>query len=452
MDHFIELKEQISEDLLSSEHYFESLLRVLHSKGLLYSRDIESIQLQIIDIFTETAGYYTRNESSSVRVEIAEQILLSVYYTIGLFLKSQPTLNESIALIKKKDMRSLFAQGEKILKAKVIECQVLYNLVMETRLDTGNYAYIDTLEHGIPLFFRDYDPRFASHDAPASIDYPLGLDEGQLVGVEYIEDYLNKVILENKFCSYFDSTEIRDLSKGFHKNFDHMLINIFVLVLTNCLGRILAGKGGRSLEITKVDRIFIKGILENLPQRELEEVIFMAAQKLCEELEIQDNKLTEYINGTVCSIIPEIKRNLETDTLENIFITLVRAEKETVRYNDGKGLDNSSFRTITEEIRDCCRVEDKIGIIRRKVHSLEDLIDVLSADCIFGDEFIEVFKALDIVEIALLIKSISNEEVWDTDYGTESEKEWHKSLEIYLESLDGTKKTEIISISQGIEL
>lgn len=452
MDNFIINKKDAFENLLSKRHYFQTLLQVLHSNNLLRIRDIESIQLQVLDILKETVDYYTRNESSSVRVEIAEQIMLSICYTLELFLKNQSTIEESITLIKKKEVKYLFAQGEKILKAKVDECQRLFQSVKETRLQTENYAYIDTLDYGIPLFFKEYDARFARHETPGSIDYPLAIDEEDLVGIEYIEDYLNKIILENKFCSYFDGSEIEALLKGFNKDSKHMLINIFQLVLVNYLGCVLIGKEGRSLEITKGDRTYLKSIMKNLSQVEFRRLIFGAAEKLCQELFIKDKNFTEYISRTVCKIVPEIKRHIETDTLENVFITLSKLEENLLKYEDGKSLDDSRFRNIIEEIRDCSRVEDKIKIIREEFHSLKDLVDVFSSDCIFDDEFIDIFKALDDFEVALLIKSISNDKAIDTDYGTESEKEWHEKFNKYLESLDDTKKGEIIRISQGISM
>ncbi|MBU5484388.1 hypothetical protein KQI86_08615 [Clostridium sp. MSJ-11] len=452
MDNFITNKRYDFENLLSKKHYFRSLMEVLHSNNLLNIREVESIQLQLLDILTEMVGYYTRNKSSSVRVEVANQIMLSICYTIGLFLKSQSTIEESITLIKNKEVKYLFYHGGKVLKAKVDECKRLFLVVKETRLQTENYAYIDTISYGIPLFFKEYDVRFASHETPGSIDYPLAIDEMNLVGIEYIEDYLNKIILENKFCSHFDGSEIKVLLKEFNKDSNHMLINIFQLAVTNYLGCTLIGKDSRSLEIIKGDRTYLKSIMKDLSQVEFRRLILGATEKICKELFIKDKNFTEYINNTVLKITPEIKRCIETNTLEKIFITLGKSEENILKYEDGKSLDDSRFRNITEEIRDCSRVEDKIKIIREEFHSLKDLIDAFSSDCIFDDEFIDIFKALDDFEVALLIKSISNNKALDNYYGTESEKEWHEKFNKYLESLDDTKKVELITISQGISM
>lgn len=452
MENTIVNKEDLLKDLLNEEHYFQSMLQVLYSNELLNIQDIESIQVQILNILTETLGYYTRNESSSVRVEVADKIMLSIYYTIGIFLKNNLTIKGSISLIKEKGVKYIFTQGEETLKAKVKKCQKLLDHVQQTKLNTINYAYVDTIEYGIPLFFKEYDIRFGSHVASGSIDYPLAIDEMKLVGIEYIEDYLNKINLENKFCYYFQDLEIDALLKGFNTQSHHLLINIFKLVLTNYLGCTLLGKERRSLEISEDDRVYLRSRMENLSEVDFKKVILIGVQKIVQELSIEDSNLIAYMNETISKVIPEIRDGMEKDALENIFITLNKSEESMVKYEDGESIDNSIFKEITEEIRDCINIEEKIEIIREEFHSLKDLVDVLSADCIFEDEFIEIFKVLDDFEIALLFKHIPKEEFMDSNYGTESEKEWQEKLKEYLNGVDNLRKEEIIRISQGVDI
>lgn len=203
INNYIINREDAFENLLSKEHYFQSLIQVLYSNDVINTKDIENIQFQILDILKQAVIYYTKDESCSVRVEVAEQIMLSIYYTIGIVLKNEPTIKERITLIKENTIKYLFSEGEKLLKIKVEESKELLKLVQENKVKTANYAYIDSIDYGIPLFFIDYDDRFAAHETPGSIDYPLAIDKMDLVGIEYINEYLNKINFENKFCSYF---------------------------------------------------------------------------------------------------------------------------------------------------------------------------------------------------------------------------------------------------------
>lgn len=452
MDNFIVNKEDDFEKLLNKKYHFQSLLQLSYVNKLLSIKELEKIQVQLVENLTEIVGYYTKQRSSSVKNEIAEKLMLSLCYKLGVSLKNKKSLRQQIGLIKNEELKFLINEGEKLLHDKVDTCKNLLQHVKETRIQTENYAYLDTIDYGIPLFFQEYDVRFASHETPGSIDYPLAIDEFCLTGIQYIEDYLKKLILENKFCSYFSSVEIEALLKGFSSNSEHMLINIFQLVFTNCLGLALVGKVIKSLDITNKNREYLKNMLYGLSGEQLSRLLGEALDKLCNELNISDKILIQYMSETLYQIEQSISINIETDTLEKIFITLNKSENTFLKYVDGKSLDNISFRNMANEVRDCSQVKDKIGIIREEVHSLEDLVDLLGAECIFGDEFFHVFKALDAFEIALLIKRISNDEIWDDEYGTESEKEWHEKLKIYLESLECSKKEELIRMAQGIDM
>ncbi|ALB44799.1 DUF6179 domain-containing protein [Clostridium beijerinckii] len=452
MDNYIIDRNDTIENLLSKEHYFQSLLQVLHSNDILNNKELENIQVQILDILRETANYYTKAESYSVRVEVAEQIMLSIYYTIGSFLKGKTSIKEKITLIKENAMKYLFSEGEKVLKTKIEESKDLLKNVQKSKLKTSNYAYIDTIDYGIPLFFIEYDSRFAAHEMQGSIDYPLAIDEMELVGIEYISEYLKKIDFENQFCSHFDSYEIENLLKSFDKNSDHILINIFELVLTNYLGCMVLGKRGITLDITDTERRYLKNKLGELKEEEFNEVISRIVEGICQEFNINDINFINYINKTIYKIMPSIKKNIENNKLENTFITFKNEDENLIRYEDGESLENSRFKDITEEIRDCDKVDDKIQIIRKEIHSLRDLVDVLGSDCIFDYEFIEIFKVLDDFEISLLLKYIPNDSVMDVDYGTESDKEWHEKLEEYLDMINEEKKSKIITESLNIIL
>ena len=445
-------KEENMENLLSKEHFFQSLLQVLYYNDYLNKAEIEGIQFQILDILKENVNYYTKAESCSVKVEVAEQLILSIYYTIGIYLKSKSIMRERIKLIKENKMKELFLKGEKLLRIKVEEGKRLLEHVQKTKLKTGNIAYLDTIDYGIPPFFKEYDIRFSSHEAPGSIDYPLAIDEMDLVGIEYILEYLTKLNYENMFCSNFDNEEIQFLLKGYDKNCDHLLINIFELVLTNYLGCVLIGKEGRSLNITEIDRYYLRNKMENLCEDELNIEIGLVAKRICDNFSIEHSSFVNYVSRTAIKIMPEIKRNIVIDKLEKTFITLDKSSDNYIEYEDGKSMDNSKFKIITEEIRACSEVEDKIRIIKSEICSLKDLADVLGADCIFGDEFFEIFRTLNELDITLLLKYLSNNLNTEIDYGTESEKEWKEEFKKYLNSFDATQKIKLIRAAEGISI
>jgi hypothetical protein len=436
---------------ISEENYFQDILIRLYKNNLLNESDVENIQFQILESLTEKIQYYTKGESTSVRIEIAEKIMASIYYTIGIFLKKESSITNVVDLIKNKGMKFCLLKGESLVKEKIEETKVLLNLVKENKLYTENYGYNDTIDYGIPLFFKEYNSDFGSHETPGSIDYPLCNDKMEKVGIEYIQDYLKKIYLENEFCSFYENSEIEILLRDYDKNSHHLLINIFELVLRNTIASILTGKGTISLEITSSDIVYLQKRLENLSKIELSELLLESAIKCCDELNVENDELRKYIYEAT-NKLTIIKEILELNKLETIFITVKDFLNESIKFEDGERIEDSLFRYITEEIRECILVKDKIKIIRERINSLVDLVDILGADCIFDNEFEEIFAQLYDNEIALLIKYIPNIDYVDSYYETESEKQWHGKLNFYLDGIDSIRRKQIIELSNKINI
>lgn len=436
---------------LSEEHYFKDILIMLNKNNLIHEHDIENIQFQILEVLTEKIQYYTKGESTSVKIEVAENIMESIYYTIGVFLKTQGSINRIIDLIKNKGIKFCLSKGEELVKDKIEEAKVLFNLVTQNRLSAENYGYNDTIDYGISLFFKEYDSDFGSHETPGSIDYPLCNDKMDKVGIEYIQDYLKKIYLENQFFSYYNSNEIEKLLISYDKNSHHLLINIFELVLRNVIASILSGKGARNLDITNNDIRYIQKLLEDLSQSELNEVLLKSSIRCCDELNIESYELRDYIYKAT-SKLTILKEILELKKLNTLFIVVKNSFKESINFEEGERLEDSLFRYITDEIRECTLIEDKIKIIKDEINSLIDLVDVLGADCIFNDEFEKIFDSLSDSDLALLLKYIPDIEHIDFYYGTEAEKQWHNKLNSYLKTISSTRRNMVIELSRRINI
>ncbi len=108
---------------------------------------------------------------------------------------------------------------------------------------------------------------------------------------------------------------------------------------------------------------------------------------------------------------------------------------------------NSKFKKLTEEIRECSLVEDKILLIKNNIKSLEDLVDMLNADCLFGDEYITLFKSLSKMEIVLLSKYIS-----DLSFQDEYEKDLYVEFNKYILSLGKKEQRAISELKERINL
>ena len=238
--------------------------------------------------------------------------------------------------------------------------------------------------------------------------------------------------------------------QSYDRNCDELLINIFELVLTNSLGSLICDKDAKNLNITNLDREYIKNKLSDLSFNTLEEELLNYLKRYFLLLDIKDNELINYINmSTTLKIAPLIKESLNLNKLERVFISfnISNTQEEIIEYIDGKKSSNSYFRNLTTKVRECTLSTDKIKLIKNNIHSLEDLIDVLEAECLYNDEFYELFRNLSQIEIALLLKNLP-----EPKFQVEYEKEWHLKFQEYFVCLSEEEQKIIRELEEKIKL
>jgi hypothetical protein len=435
-------------DNFSEEGFFKDILASFYQKKLLDDNALASIYYGRIELLKEKLKYYTKDESSSVRVEAAESILQCIDYTIGVYLKTFDNMELVIEELKHTSLFDMLDKGHDLINKKILHSKKLLHEINESKLKVDNYSYNDTIDYGISLFFKEYDSFFEAHETPGSIDYQLYSDNMNYIGIEYIYNYLDILSLENKFCNNFHISEINKLLKAYDKNTELLLINIFELVLINLLGVIICGKDLNSLNINSLDRKYIKNKLGKLSLEELQQELLKDAKICCEVLDIKNETLASYIKRSVLKVASFIRESVKINRLETVFLSFNEdSEDEIIQYTDGKKMVNSEFKKLSEEIRECSLVEDKIELIKNKIKSLEDLFDILSADCLFEDEYIMYFKSLSQMEIVLLSKYI-----YDLSLENEYEKEWYQEFNNYIISLSEEEQRKIKELGERIQL
>jgi len=452
----LEKQHIIKTENLNKTYYFQSILQEACRLKLLSDSEFEHIQLQSIQLLAKQTEYYTNGESSSVKVEIAQSILQSIFYCIGIYLKSFPDIDLSIDVLKQKPLSELFKDGKKLIVIQLESAKQLLASIQKDSIVTDNIAYNDTVPNGLTLFFSKYDIDFATHEIPASIDYPLSNDMNfsmPLVGIEYIYNYLQILTLENDFCKHFATEDINQLLRGYDDHYQDLLINIFELVLTNALGSVLRNKNALQLNIEPLDREYLFEKLANLSKDKLDTILQSASKQLCIELNISDESLKKHILTTVINLSKKLRNALEIDQLESIFINFKTLQTQPIfQFEDGKKLNDKLFRSVADEIRECRFASDKIAIIQREIHNINDLVDILEGYCIFGNEFTEIFQSFGDLELALLFKKLPSN-MLDSDYHlTDNEKEWQAKLNSFFKEIDLNRNEEIRTLAEKIDL
>lgn len=434
-------------DNFSQEDFFKDLLASCYEKKLLDENILAKIYYERMELLKVKLKYYTKDESSSVMVETAESILQCIDYTIGIYLKTFDNIELITAELKHTSLSDMLKTGQDLINKKILDSKRLFYKINKSKLKVDNYSYNDTIDYGITPFFKEYNSFFAAHEAPCSIDYQLCIDTMNYIGIEYLYNYLENLSLENEFCNNFNISKINELLKGYDKKCELLLINIFELLLINSLGVIACGKSLNSININSLDREYIKNKLGKLSLEELEEELLKYAKVCYEILEIKNKALITYIEKSTLKVASLIKESLKLNKLERVFISFSEDDgNEIIEYTDGQKMVNSEFKKLSEEIRECSLVKDKITLIKNNIKSLEDLVDMLSADCLFEDEYIMYFKSLSKMEITLLSKYI-----YELSFENEYDKEWYHKFSKYIFNLSEEEQAAIRELKERIQ-
>lgn len=313
-------------------------------EGVLTDEEVGNIQGQLLELLGRRTERYTMGDSSSVPIETAEELFRSICFTISLLLKSGSDMN---GLRDCEDMEALLKEGQKKIQRLVEIGKWMLHKAKEGALPIENISYNDTIRN-IEDFFKKYDIQFFAHEIPCSIDYQLchAVPE-ELQGIKYINEYLRRIVLENRFCNRFDSGKIIKLLEAYCPDYRELLINIYEPVATNVLGRALLGDyvtgldvtspnvtssdvisldvtctDITDLEVTEEDRNRLKQLFQLWDESELRWNLRRAAVKVSNALRLTDASDIEYLKLTAESLHPRILAVLPTQRLDGIFISL----------------------------------------------------------------------------------------------------------------------------------
>lgn len=439
--------------MLDNQYYFQSMLQEAYNNKMISDAELEKIQLQVVELLNKQVESFTGGESSSVRTETAQNIMQSICYCISIYLKSISDIDFIITQLRQKPLAELYQKGRKLIDRQIKCAKVLLHAVSKNKIQTNNYAYNETIDNGLPPFFSCYQPDFGAHETPGSIDYPLCIDKMDLLGIEYIYGYLQKLLWENQFCANFTSYRINCVLRAYDKHFDDLLINIFERVFINALGCVLSDSNIFELNIAPDDIKHLQTKVKMLSKDELDDELLEAAKKLFLALNIKSELVQTYIIEATKEISTQIRNAIALNQLDTMFISYNNTNsQQVIHYEDGERMVDEVFCGFLDKLEACKTVEEKINLIHKNVHCLTDLVDMFESECILENEYSKVIESLDEMIIALLYKRQSfymgNLEFLNND----EEKDWEVCFRQFFTSMEKVKQSSIIKLAERIKM
>ena len=359
---------------------------------------------------------YTMGDSSSVPVEIAEELLKSITFLLNKETKNPQSI---VKLFESESLESAWKHSWTTIEKDIAKGKELLEEVIKTSTGIENISYEDTVVE-IGRGFKVYDYRFCAHEIPCSIDYQLSNAVSEdLQGIDFINEYLTRLLFENKFCNNFAKEKIIGILKSYYKDYQRLLINIFEPLLTNIIGLDLVEADIFKLEMKSYEREVLLYTFKNITIKEIEEELIKSANSVCNKLKIVSDFEINYLKMTALNLLPRIEEGIKNNNLENIFLSYkIEEDKAEDIFIDNETMDDERLRKLIDEIRVCRFTKDKVAIIHKEVKSLDDLVEILN-NCIWEDEVEGLVNSLSKEEIEALnyyLKTKPNDNISNTGW------------------------------------
>ncbi|WP_288477542.1 DUF6179 domain-containing protein [uncultured Clostridium sp.] len=391
--------------------YLETLKDTKIDKISREERDI--INLKLYKLLGKRIERYTMGDSSSVPIEIAEELLKSICFSLN------KKVSE-IDLLTIDDLEKVLEESWNEIEVEISKSKELLENVIKEDAEIENISYSDTIiEIGVGL--KRYDYRFFAHEIKCSIDYQLSNPVNEkLQGIDYINEYLKRLLIENKFCNKFKKEKIEMILNSYCEDYKGLLINIFEPVFTNILGLQILNENIFEMEIRDIQRRILLEIFKN---NSIKEIVLEAVDKICIELEIVDEFEKNYIKESGLNLVARINKGVEFNNLDNIFLNFkMKEDYIEEKFIGNASIEDEKLRALIEEIKSCRFIEDKLIIIHNEISSLEDLIEILN-NCFLGGEISKVINSFTEEEKLILKYYLDNKED-----SMESNTGWEKVL------------------------
>lgn len=278
------------------------------------SEEFIAFQGRLLALFERQTAVYTMGDSTSVPVHVAADLLRSVCFVLGIDPDDLVVPDRLLTADLEHEFRRNLAEIER----KVRLSGTLWREAVAVMPPIPNIALQDTLA-AIGDFPRQYDHRSMAHEIPCVFDYPLCHPVPEsLLGVDYINEYLRRLLLELDFLRRFEPGVCAQVLERSSPDYIDLLLNLYEPVAASAIARALVGKDPRSLLLSEEERVEAVSRLKPLGGPARSRVLREASLTACEALGVQDLGAHAYL----CALVPELLPRIEvalTGGLRGVF-------------------------------------------------------------------------------------------------------------------------------------
>ena len=294
--------------------YFRTLSAEAKRQGMLSDKYFTDMKKKMGELLAEKIGDFTGNESTSVMNETANDLFVSLLYTLDMGLFTFSSHEDALDFISENDIFSVYKLGQDTVKQCIFECISLLVKAKSGRINYPDRRYNKLLDSDVMAFLKKYDRRFFSHFSGMGFSYRTVNGCGGYRGILYMKRYLEDIIFENSFVNRFGEESVQELCYGYCErnglDYNDMGVNIYSLVLTNRLFVVMSD--GEGLSVSKESAVRLSKLLKKLPEPEQKRMIISYADKI---------DPSPYVHKSLVKLAGHIVRAINDNELNRVVYT-----------------------------------------------------------------------------------------------------------------------------------
>ena len=244
--------------------------------------------------------HHNMGNNSSVTVELAQDLMESVEYTINLAGGVRGNLDETLAM------------GQERLKNKLSHAKSMLALVNATAPHWQTECRWDAIQY-LGNYLTHYAYLHLAHKGPDDLFYPILISPPEdMRGIDGCIFYLNILWIENQIMAGV----LPDLQTQLWERLPADALNPCEYLLMNGMGKAILNGEIASLVFGTEEYLQLMHALKYATQ----DTVKAAAKRLCQWLGVKDENVAAYVKTVIPQICMWIGELSDTVYLENIFI------------------------------------------------------------------------------------------------------------------------------------
>ena len=240
--------------------------------------------------------------NSSVPVELAQELMESITYTINLVGGVYTNINIEEALLL----------GQEILESRLTKAESMLELVNATAPQWQTECRWEALRY-LRHYLEHYDHLHLAHKGPDDLFYPILISPPEgIQGIDSCIFYLNILWIENQIMAGVPD----DALDQFWDRLPTATLNQCEYLLINALGKALLDSGLDPLTFEPEERMHIVCAMMTTSEEKLQS----AAKLLCRWLCLKDENAKMYVQAVIPQLSTWIGDNVRSGSVENLFI------------------------------------------------------------------------------------------------------------------------------------